>query len=96
MNVHRRCRVILLVGILASCAATYAGLRLTSPDMAIDEAMSLVGRDLTAQQRKLVAAAMRRHGLAMVRQLTEMARMDDAAGIEARAALQQLREVLNK
>ena len=91
---HRRCRVILLVGILASCATTYVGIRLVNPEMPIDEAMNLMGRDLTAQQRKLVASALRRHGLAMVRQLTAMAKMDDAAGVEARAALSQLREAL--
>lgn len=91
---HRRCRVLLVVGILASCATTYVGIRLVNPEMPIDEAMDLMGRDLTAQQRKLVASALRRHGLAMVRQLTAMARMDDAAGVEARSALAQLREAI--
>lgn len=93
---HRRCRIILVLGILASCATTYVGIRLTSTEMAIDEAMELAGRDLTVQQRKLVASALRRHGLAVVRQLVAMAKLDDAAGIEARAAILQLREALSK
>ena len=92
---HRRCRVLLLVGILASCATTYIGIRLTgTEDMTIQEAMDLLGNDLTAQQRKLVAAALRRQGLAAVRQLLVMARVEDAAGVEARTALLQFREAL--
>jgi hypothetical protein len=92
---HRRCRQILLFGILASCTCTYVGIRLTGTDrMTIEEAMSLVGKDLTEQQRKLVAAVIRRQSLAAVRQLVSMAKMDDAAGIEATEALRQLRELL--
>lgn len=87
--------MLLVAGILASCVTTYVGIRLTgTDDMTIQEAMDLLGKPLTDQQRKLVAAALRRNGLAAVRQLLAMAKIDDAAGIEARAALVQLREAL--
>jgi hypothetical protein len=92
---HRRCRQILLVGILASCTATYMGIRLVGTDrMTIEEAMDLVGKDLTDQQRKVVAAVLRRHCTAAVRQLLSMAKIDDPAGIEATEAIRQLRELL--
>lgn len=84
-----------MAGILASCTATYLGIRLTgTEDMSIQQAMHLLGESLTPQQRKLVAAALRRNSMAAVRQLLAMSKLDDAAGIEARAAIQQLREVL--
>lgn len=91
----KRCRLPIVCAVLASCAATYVGIRLVGTDrMTIEEAMDLVGDDLTDQQRKVVAAVLRRHSLAAVRQLVAMARMDNAAGIEAREAIRQLREVL--
>jgi hypothetical protein len=92
---HRRCRQILLLGILASCTCTYVGIRLMGTDrMTIEDAMDLIGKDLTEQQRKVVAAVLRRQTVAAVRQLVLMAKINDVAGIEATEAVRQLREVL--
>jgi len=92
---HRRCRQFLLLGILASCTCTYVGIRLMGTDrMTIEDAMDLLGKELTAQQRKVVAAVLRRQTVAAVRQLASMATIEDAAGIEATEAMRQLREVL--
>jgi len=92
---HRRCRQILLLGILASCTCTYVGIRLMGTDrMTIEDAMALLGKDLTAQQRKIVASVLRRETMAAVRQLVLMSKIDDSAGVEATEAVRQLREAL--
>ena len=94
-NLHRRCRLALLASVLVGCVSTCVGIRLTGTDtMSIKEAMDLMGHNLTAQQRKLVASALRRQGLVAVRQLLIMAEMDDTAGLEATEAIRQLREAL--
>jgi uncharacterized membrane protein len=94
-NLHRRCRIVLIASVLAGCVGTYVGIRLTGTDaMSIKDAMELMGHSLTDQQRKLVAAALRRQGLIAVRELMVMAREQDSAGIEATEALRQIREVI--
>jgi len=62
--------------------------------MTIEDAMSLLGKDLTEQQRKVVAAVLRRQTVAAVRQLVLMAKINGVAGIEATEAVRQLREIL--
>jgi hypothetical protein len=90
-------RRIVLVGLIAaSCLASgYAAVRLCcTHEMSLEEAITLVGQDVTARQRKLAAAALRRRCLEALRALAMIAAEESPAGVEARNALEQIEELL--
>jgi len=62
--------------------------------MTIADAIDTLKDDLTAEQRKLVAAAVRRQVLAGIRAAKELALANDVAAVEAQRALEQFRESL--
>lgn len=62
---------------MLSCACTYAFNQWTKPnDLTIEDAMRLVGEDLTPNQRSIIISALRREALVAARQLSLMAETD--------------------
>lgn len=62
--------------------------------MTLDEAAAIVASSADPKRVSYAAAAIRRAGAQSIALLRDLAQRDDAAGVEARAALQHLREAL--
>ena len=60
----------------------------------MDEAVKILDGNITERQARVLTAAIRRQCAELIATLVEVAKRDDAAGMDARAALIQLQSDL--